>query len=189
MTRRARRPQQIGDIAEKTIQRLDVSGKRHGAKVVEKWERIAGPEINKHTLGFAFRESQQLVVFVDTGIWANELSLMAGDLMKRINNAMGEEAVKSLRFTVSKRVSERDSGAEAMCEDESADEYWPQAAELDEVERMQAAHIASAVPDPELREIALRVMMKDLAIKKGTRLARIQKAAAGSAGHASREEP
>ena len=33
----------------------------------------------------------------------------------------------------------------------------------------QAAHVAAAIKDPELRELALRVMIKDLALKKGAR--------------------
>jgi hypothetical protein len=42
---------------------------------------------------------------------------------------------------------------------------------LSEVERMQVEHVASVVTDPELRELAERVMTKDLELKKGARKA------------------
>ena len=110
------------------------------------------------------------MVFVDTPAWANELALMSGDLMRRINDRVGKESVTSLRFTVSKRVATERAWDTAIEESEAA--YEPDAVEpqaLSEVERDQAAHVAAVIEDPDLRETVLRVMMKDLALKKGAR--------------------
>ncbi|MDY0341911.1 MAG: hypothetical protein RBS17_11975, partial [Coriobacteriia bacterium] len=82
----------------------------------------------------------------------------------------GEDAVRSLRFTVSKEVS-LERAWEATLEHADS-EYEPDAVEpiaLSQVEIAQAEHVAAAITDDSLRETALRVMMKDLALKKGRR--------------------
>ncbi len=170
MSKREKRTQTFGAAAERVLGRIDTSGKRYSARVVGVWNEVVGPGIARHTQGFAFREGKELVVFVDTPAWANELSLMSGDLMRRINSRIGEESVSSLRFTVSKRVAAERAWDATIEESEAA--YEPDAVEplpLSEVERDQAAHVAAVIEDPELRELALRVMMKDLALKKGAR--------------------
>lgn len=167
---RAKKAQRLGDIANTTLKRIDVSGRRHGARVVNAWPEVVGPEIASHTQGFALRNGREMVVFVDSPAWANELSLMAGDLAFRLNEHLGEETVKTLRFTVSRRVAEERSWEASLSA--SKEEYLPEEAtpeRLSEVERMQVEHVASVVTDPELREIALRVMTKDLELKKGAR--------------------
>ena len=170
MSRRAKKTQAFGDAAERVLGRMDTSGKRYGARVVGVWSEVVGPGIARHTQGFAFREGKELVVFVDTPAWANELSLMSGDLMRRINERIGDESVSSLRFTVSKRVATERAWKATIDESEAA--YEPDTVEpeaLSDVERDQAAHVAAVIDDPDLREIVLRVMMKDLALKKGAR--------------------
>ncbi|MDY0340261.1 MAG: DUF721 domain-containing protein [Coriobacteriia bacterium] len=170
MSRRAKKTQTFGAAAEHVLGRIDTSGKRYSARVVGVWSEVVGPGIARHTQGFAFREGRELVVFVDTPAWANELALMSGDLMRRINDRVGKESVTSLRFTVSKRVATERAWDTAIEESEAA--YEPDAVEpqaLSEVERDQAAHVAAVIEDPDLRETVLRVMMKDLALKKGAR--------------------
>ncbi len=170
MSRRAKKAQLLGDAVEGVLGRIDTSGKRHSARAVGLWRDVVGPDIARHTQGFALREGGELVVFVDSPAWANELSLMSGDLMDRLNARLGKDPVTSLRFTVSKRVEAERVWTEVVESGEAAYEPDPVVpAELSDVERDQAAHIAKAIEDPELREVALRVMLKDLALKKGSR--------------------
>lgn len=167
---RAKKAQPFKDAADRVLGRIDTTGKRHGARVVGVWSEVVGPDIARHTRGFALREDRELVVFVDSPAWANELSLMSGDLTKRINAHIGEESVTSLRFTVSRKVATEGVWNAAIEEAEAA--YKPddvQPRPLSKVEQDQAAHVAAVINDPDLREIALRVMMKDLALKKGAR--------------------
>lgn len=170
MSPRAKKSQSFGDAAEAALRRIDKSGKRHNARVVGVWSEVVGADIARHTKGFAFRDDKELVVFVDTAAWANELSLMASDLSARINAYVGEDVVRSLRFTVSRTVSIERAWEATIARAE--EEYEPEQiepVELSDVEVAQAEHVAAAIDDGELREIALRVMMKDLALKKGTR--------------------
>lgn len=188
----------FGGIADRVIGKADRKGKRHGAGAVLAWREVAGEAIASHTKGFALREKGELVVFVDSAAWANQLALMSSDLIDRLNSVVGQGSVKSIRFTVSRRVAEEAMWG-ALTEDEGGptENHEPDPVALDETEARQAAYVANAVGDPELREVALRVMVRDLELKKARRLKRAegaQEAAAGDsaetvAGGTSKEPP
>ena len=167
----------IGDVAERVLKKADPAGKRHGARAVAAWAEVVGPEIARHTRGFAVREGGELVVFVDGNAWANQLALMSEDLRSALNSHIGSEQVRSLRFTVSRKVAEE---RQWMATQDAAEGFYETAdappVPLDDTEREQAVAIARSVKDPDLREVALRVMIKDLERKKGER----QRAASGA---------
>ncbi|MGB4592873.1 MAG: DUF721 domain-containing protein [Coriobacteriia bacterium] len=166
---RHRKTERIGDVTGTFLKRIDPQGKRHDGTVVNAWRPAAGDEISRHTSGVAFRDGE-LVVSVDGPAWANELSLMSDRLRKAINDQIGQDLVRSIRFTVSRRVSlERQ---EAARKEQTEEYYEPDAthpAPLTQSERDQAAYMAEAVPNDRLRQVALRVMIKDLEWKKAVR--------------------
>ena len=166
---RAKRTESFGDVTRRIVERADPKGKRHGARVVDAWNLAAGPEIAKHTHGAALRDGT-LIVYVDSAAWANELVLMTDRFLSVIRSETGKNLVKSIRFTVSKRVSEIHAEEQLAGETEEyyrSDEYPTEP--LTENELSQAAHVAAAVHDETLREAALRVMIKDLEWKKAVR--------------------
>lgn len=166
---RRRKIDQVGDIGRDMLTRIDPHGKRYESRAVQVWPEVAGEEILRHTTGFAMREGE-LIVFVDSPAWANELTLMAEHLRKDINTRIGEGSVRAIRFNVSKQVKEARRW-EVMKEEDEAfyakDQTEPVALSPSELE--QAQYIAGAIEDPELREQALKVMVKDLEWKKGVR--------------------
>jgi predicted nucleic acid-binding Zn ribbon protein len=66
------------------------------ARVQEIWEHAAGPAI-----AAAARPSAEhggvLTVTCDAAVWAQELDLMAGDLIPRLNLALGAQSIRALR--------------------------------------------------------------------------------------------
>jgi hypothetical protein len=183
---RSRKIESIDDVTQRIIKRADPSGRRHGARVVSAWNAAAGPEIAKHTHGAALRDGI-LIVYVDSAAWANELVLMTDRFLAAIRSETGQDLVRSIRFTVSKKVAEKH--AEEQHTGESAEYYKPDESPtepLSESERQQATHIAAAVHDDSLRETALRVMIKDLEWKKGVRASKsAETRAEGSPEHIS----
>lgn len=167
---RKRRTIGLGEAMDDVLRKADPKGRRHGARAVAAWREVVGEDIARHTQGFAMRENRELVVFVDSPAWATQLSLMSTEFIDRLNTHLGQKAVRSLRFTVSRNVA---TEMEWSAAEQTGEEYYaPDESEpipLTENERDQAAHIALAVHDPELREVALRVMIKDLERKKGER--------------------
>jgi hypothetical protein len=162
----------LGDLVSGVLKRADKQGKRYGALAVNAWREVVGDEIVRHTRGFALRDDRELVVFVDSAAWANQLSLMSDELQVRLNSYLGEKSVSSLRFTVSRKVAD-EVGWEELSRD-TEDYYAHEVSRpipLDGIELDQAAQVARTVKNAELREVALRVMIKDLEQKKGTRSA------------------
>lgn len=168
--RRTNRTQPLDALASRVLGRADKHGKRHSAAAINAWNEVVGNDIAVHTKGFALREDREMVVFVDSAAWANQLALMADDLQERLNERLGQGSVRSLRFTVSRKVKE---GMQAAIDEQLTDEFYqPDPVDplpLDDVELAQAASVASAVKDDALREAALRVMVRDLERKKGAR--------------------
>lgn len=167
---RWRRTIGLGEAAERVLRRVDPSGKRHSARAVAAWRAVAGDTVAEHSRGAALRENGELLVYVDSAAWAQQLSLMADDLKRRMNAHLGRPLVRSLRFTVSRTAAKE---AQQERREAQAEEFYapdePAPIELSETERDQAAHVARSVRDPRLREVVLRVMIKDLERKKGAR--------------------
>ncbi|MDZ4167492.1 MAG: DciA family protein [Coriobacteriia bacterium] len=160
----------LGDVAARVLKRADPKGRRFGAEAISAWKDVAGPEIDRHTYGFALRDNGEFVVYVDSAAWANQLSLMSDQLTDELNTHLGHTAVKAIRFTVSRKVSDQADWETTETETDAfyvADDVTPEP--LDATELDQVAHVAAVIHDPRLREVARRVMVKDLERKKGAR--------------------
>lgn len=168
--RRKRKAIYLGELTKSVLRKADRGGRQGSAIAVSVWPEAVGPDITRHTKGFALREGGELVIFVDSAAWANQLSLMSTELLDRVNARIGNASVTSLRFTVSRSVKEEIVWRAA--EEAAEQAYAPDpdlARPLDDVELKQAEKVASVVNDDALREMALRVMVKDLEQKKGAR--------------------
>jgi predicted nucleic acid-binding Zn ribbon protein len=66
------------------------------ARVQEVWERVAGPAIALAARPTGERDGI-LTVTCAAAVWAQELDLMAGELLPRLNAALGVEAIRELR--------------------------------------------------------------------------------------------
>lgn len=66
------------------------------ARVQAIWEPAAGPAIASSAQPTAERGGV-LTVTCEAAVWAQELDLMAGVLIPRLNDALGEEAIRELR--------------------------------------------------------------------------------------------
>ncbi len=157
----------LGDELGRYLRRVDRSGGLARARVAEVWADAVGPEIARHTSGLRMREGE-LVVDVDSPVWATELSALSTQLARSLNEQLGQELVRSMRFSVSKRV-EQERAREAR-EQESDSFYAEDKVEpqpLSEAEIEQARASAAAIRSPELREAVVRATVKDLEWKRG----------------------
>jgi len=66
------------------------------ARVQEVWESATGPAIAAAAHPAGERDGV-LHVSCNAAVWAQELDLMADDLIDRLNAALGEQAIRSLR--------------------------------------------------------------------------------------------
>ena len=66
------------------------------ARVQEIWEPTAGPAIAQAARPTAERDGI-LTVTCTAAVWAQELDLMAGDLTRSLNAALGADTIRELR--------------------------------------------------------------------------------------------
>lgn len=159
-------PGNVGDLSRGLLSRLDKTGDaRERARVVQSWRIVAGPEVYSHARGFALR-GDELMVFVDTHTWANELGAMAEHYRAALNMVIGKEAVGSLRFAVSKKVSEeRRAEVESGAEAQQAERVEPVRAS--EHEKDQVRSMAVGIHDDRIREAVVSAAIAHLEWRKG----------------------
>jgi predicted nucleic acid-binding Zn ribbon protein len=66
------------------------------ARVQEMWERVLGPAIAGSARPTAERDGV-LTVICEAAVWAQELDLMGGELIGRLNAELGEGTLRQLR--------------------------------------------------------------------------------------------
>jgi len=87
----------IGSVIKSVISKLNIENKIDSSKLFNHWQEIVGGEISKKASPEKLSKGL-LFVSVTTSTWANELSLMSGKLINKINSYIGREIVKEIRF-------------------------------------------------------------------------------------------
>ena len=98
-------PQQIGGALQEILSRLDSEGHFEIVRLMRLWPGVVGELIARRTEvnGLKFHTA---VVKVSGAMWIQELNLMKPQILARLREAMGNDAVRDLRF-VSGRLSRR----------------------------------------------------------------------------------
>lgn len=169
--RKSGRQTDLSSALDGLVRKLDRSsgGAYRQARVHVCWEAVCGPMVASHTTG-AHLKNGVLVVYVDSAIWAAELSAMSEHYRKAVNLEMGQESVEAVRFSVSRKVHEKrklDLTEEEEDQFYSIDEGDPIALTEEELEQVSAS--TSEIPDDDLREAVFRATVKSLEWQKGIR--------------------
>lgn len=64
--------------------------------VFGRWAEIVGPELAEHTTPGTFDEGE-LVVAADSTAWATQVRLLAGNLVRRLNEELGDGTVRRVK--------------------------------------------------------------------------------------------
>lgn len=165
---RASRDVAAAGIARSLLSRLDRTGEGfERAKAISAWRDAAGAEVATHARGFALREGE-LLVFVDSSVWANELSALSEHYRAAVNERIGKETVRAVRFAVSKMVAEErwwEAAESRAAEERHAERVQPVTAT--ETERDQIRMMASSIHDEKVREAVIAAAIRDLEWRKG----------------------
>ena len=87
----------IGQIMDSVIEKMGISKKLSTSNIFNHWKEIAGEEIAKRTRPNRIANMTLYISVVST-TWANELSMISEELVKKINSFAGGEVVKTIRF-------------------------------------------------------------------------------------------
>lgn len=100
MSKKARRGrfESLGSAAQRV---LDKRLKKQLAEyqAVEAWPDAAGQDISKRCIAMGIK-SGILYVSVPTSVWSTELNALKRKLIAKLNDRLGQEVVKDIRFKV-----------------------------------------------------------------------------------------
>ncbi len=98
--------QQIGGTIQDLLSHLDTGGHFELVRLIRLWPEIVGETIARKTEVSSLK-FHTAVVKVSTAMWIQELNLMRPQILSRIGAALGNDAVREVRF-VQGRLSRRE---------------------------------------------------------------------------------
>lgn len=157
----------LGSGLQRAITSL--GGREHAdkARVAQVWQTAVGEEVARHTYVKGV-ERGRLMVAVDSSVWATQLQVMSDRLKECINEEIGRELVRTIKFNVSQAV-EKDRAEEARTE-QARRGYGGQTVtpiELSKDEMRAARKLVEDIENPEIKDAALGAIVAEKEWEKG----------------------
>jgi hypothetical protein len=123
-------------------------------EIVTAWPECVGPGIAANAWPARLARDGSLHVSTSSSAWAFELTQLAGSILKRLGERLGDAAPAALRFAPGP-IPEAESPNE-----QASKRIVP---EVDDETRTAAAQLAEAIEDPGLRDVVARAAEVSLA--------------------------
>jgi len=91
------KPQSLGDVLQDLIEKMGLQHRIDGARVVEAWAFVAGPQVNAVTDNAWYRKGK-LYVRIRSAAWRHELHLRRNEWLRRVNEELGRDIVQEIVF-------------------------------------------------------------------------------------------
>jgi predicted nucleic acid-binding Zn ribbon protein len=85
----------IGDVLNKMMDKYRLTSKMHEMELVKTWEEITGTLVAKHTTKLEMR-GKTLYAWFDQGPLKNEIFLRRDQLLKAINERLGDNFIEKI---------------------------------------------------------------------------------------------
>jgi hypothetical protein len=137
------------------LHRLNLDAKMKGYAAWGVWEKAVGETIAQQAQP-AFMRGGVLFVKCSSSAWMQQLQFMKGKIGEQLNRLLGKDVIKDIRFQMGMidRLSQGDASAKN------------QEVVLDAAEQARIDEALRPLADPEMREIARRIMIKEASAKK-----------------------
>jgi len=143
----------LGDHAQRLLAAAGAPGVDELAAVTAVWRASVGDAIARAAWPRRFARDGMLHVATTSSTWAFELDRLSGDILVRLRESLaGERVPAALRFAPG---TVPDPGADVLPATPAALEISPQS-------RSEGSRVASAIEDPELRELVARAAAASL---------------------------
>jgi predicted nucleic acid-binding Zn ribbon protein len=99
MSRRvkSKRLKRMGELLPRFLKKMGLSERLTQQKAVLLWKRAVGTDIKKHTTANKI-EQGILFVSVSNPAWMNELVFLKSEIIKKLNEMIGQKAVTDIKF-------------------------------------------------------------------------------------------
>lgn len=84
-----------GTLLSQFLQQSGLAGKLHTYEAFLVWDEVVGPQINAHAQPARIRDGV-LEVRVDQAVWMQQLQLMKPKILARLNERLGDKAIKDI---------------------------------------------------------------------------------------------
>ena len=90
-------PSSIGVVLGDLVEELGLKGKLKQYEAVTRWAELVGNRIAEEAEPQKI-EKGVLIVRVRTGVWRNELTMRKAEILAKLNQAIGDGAIKDIKF-------------------------------------------------------------------------------------------
>jgi len=142
-------------VVKGALHRLNLDAKMQGYAAWAVWDKAVGDTIAQQAQP-AFMRGGVLFVKCASSAWMQQLQFMKGKLCEQLNRLLGKEVIKDIRFQMG--MIDRSSRGDATVKDQEV--------VLDAAEQARIDEALRPLADPEMREIARRIMVKEAVAKK-----------------------
>jgi len=137
------------------LHRLNLDAKMKGYAAWMVWDKAVGDTIAQQAQP-AFMRGGVLFVKCSSSAWMQQLQFMKGKICEQLNRLLGKEVIKDIRFQMG--MIDHPARGEPSARDQEV--------VLDAAEQARIDEALRPLADPEMREIARRIMIKEASAKK-----------------------
>lgn len=151
-------PQPISEILSAGLKKRNIPLNLEEHFILQLWPKAVGSKIAYQTRPDRLHAGT-LFVRTTSSVWVQQLHFMKDEILDKMNQLAGKNAVKNIHFTVGYRPSKPD--------DETSDASKKKAA-LKAQDRKMIEEATEKLLDPELASIIRRVMEKEIIRRRAT---------------------
>jgi hypothetical protein len=144
--------ERLGDGIERELARSGSPDAVPLARITAAWPAAVGPAIARRAWPLRLARDGTLHVATASATWANELTLLGADVLASLREHVGEDAPAMLRC----------AAGPIPEPPQELDEPSPEAVDVPADVASTASSVASAIDDPELRELVVRAARASL---------------------------
>ncbi len=152
-----RKAARAGELLEKLLHNYGLDKRLQQYRALVIWDEVVGPQIAARARPSKIRGSV-LEICVDQPAWMQQLQLMKPQILKKLNEQLGEGQIKEIYLKKGK-VQPR------AAEQPPAPPAW-KTVQLDLAEKQQITGMLSAIEDPELRARLEHLLIKQARLLK-----------------------
>ena len=97
--KKTKRFDSLGDILPNVMKTFRHSPDEQLLQVFEIWNQIVGESVSQNAQPSAFK-GRLLLVEVNSSVWMHQLQFLKEDIIRKINETMGEEVVEDIKFKI-----------------------------------------------------------------------------------------
>ncbi|NLB74126.1 MAG: DUF721 domain-containing protein [Firmicutes bacterium] len=143
----------INVAIESSLRRFGIVRKVRRSQAVFMWEEIVGPAAAKVSSAVVCKDGI-LFIEVKNSVWAQELSLLKRDIIKRLNRRLGRGTIKDIRFRATGRSFQEHKAKHGKGETDADRILQKQALPGSEIARIR--ELALDIKDPAIQEVFVR---------------------------------